>query len=543
MPLRKGDEIDNIDPNCNGGQTSISSPNGGKGTGKIFGPEGGLGSNGSKNTPHDAANMVFTLGRSGDGGDGGEFGASAGGNGGGGATNCYYTRNPNGQNTGPGAGDGTSGTDPSQNGGSNANGGNGGQGGRAGGSIWIRAQEIICVPNTHHFISKGLAGSNGQTATGQGGDGGSGGKGADGYCSSSGSHNIICPAGGNGLSGIGGNGADGGGGGDAGTHGTIWVGYSPNSTGSQIGADNFLLVNGAKGLGGSGGPGGIDGQQHQAQHLDTDPCECGGDYGTQTFDKVLDCMCEENFTRLANYQPDGLTQDGYPKWSLSGANPENRPCYYDTDANQLICYLETTYSGAGSPTRIERRTTTCGEFACNWTDGWFEDLHENSPTSTVTDHKVNFTNTGTYFFKSRILNGLGPICQPTCDVENEKIGKSFSNPKNGKKGADGEEFPEGPGHVYQYPSSSPSPTQIELPEQVFAIFPTLAENQLTMELEEAPEVPYQATLFNALGQPVQTWTLNEQTVSIDLSAIQSGSYIFVIEVNNQSYQQQLQIVK
>ncbi|MCB0738641.1 MAG: hypothetical protein KDC92_14085 [Bacteroidetes bacterium] len=462
--LSIGSTINNLNPNCNGGNATLSSPDGGAGTAKIFGTEGTLGEDGSRNAPSNASYKVFTMGSSGKGGDGGLYGASAGGNGGGGATNCAYGRNTNGNNHDPGAGDGERGYDPTHNGGSHANGGYGGQGGKAGGAIWIRAQDVICDGFTNHFISKGLSGANGESVKGKGGTGGYNGKGADGYCSSlAAGSNIICPAGGNGGIGIGGNGADAGSGGSAGTHGCIWIGYLGTSTTTNITQNNIYFENGVGGFGGLAGKSGDNGMANQATFLDLTECECGGDFGTKTVEKSLDCMCEENFTRLANYAPNGTTPDGYPLWELAAPNPENRHCYYDTDANQLICYQEITHAGGpGQPTVIEKRTTMCGEFACTWTDFWFTNAHQNWSNfipASATEHEVGFAEGSVFTFRTRKFNDGPDVCEPTCDASDEKKGKAMDNPKDGKPGQPGETYvPASTGDIYQYPSSSPFPS-------------------------------------------------------------------------------------
>lgn len=50
---RFGDKVEGFDQNCGNGETEITSPDGGKATGKVFGTEGTLGQLGVLNRPHD----------------------------------------------------------------------------------------------------------------------------------------------------------------------------------------------------------------------------------------------------------------------------------------------------------------------------------------------------------------------------------------------------------------------------------------------------------------------------------------------------------
>ncbi|MCB0738640.1 MAG: T9SS type A sorting domain-containing protein [Bacteroidetes bacterium] len=60
---------------------------------------------------------------------------------------------------------------------------------------------------------------------------------------------------------------------------------------------------------------------------------------------------------------------------------------------------------------------------------------------------------------------------------------------------------------------------------------------------EEPIGDYKATLLATNGQLIQSYTLNEQSSTIDVSEIQSGAYIFVIEIDGQRFEKQVQIVK
>lgn len=491
-------------------------------------------------------NMILTLGSSGKGGDGGQWGASAGGNGGGGATNNHYGRNtnPTGNNSGPGAGHGSIGTDPSFNGGTDADAGDGGQGGRAGGLIWLRAQEVICQPlGVKHFITNGGDGMPGERATGKGGIGGDGGKGADGYCSESGGFNIIAPAAGNGLVGPGGNGADGGSGGSAGSHGSIWIGYPSSATQTNVSISHCEQQNGTPGIGKLGGPAGENGTGHKAQTLDLEDCECEGNYGIEQKTRHDACACEENFRRLANMNPAGTDANGNKKWEPSGANPMEQYCIWDAVSKQLICYQKITKSSSIGPTKIMHRYTYCGEFDCSWVNNWWNNRHLGWNTPTVSDHKVDFTPNGDYTFRTGVLtNASGQTCTRDCDPEDEKKNKSKDDPKDGTPGVNGgPAAPQSTAHFYNFVGNVPFPTGTEVAQKTLALYPQPADNQLHYLLNFTPKSSYNIKLLSITGQPIKTWNMEGQSNTLDIQNVPAGSYIIMLTIKGQRFEQRLQI--
>ncbi len=485
--------------------------------------------------------FALFIGNGGGGGQGGEdaeYGGWGGGGGGSGGGNPGYP----GSSSVPGA--------PT----SGAYGGKGGDGAAGGGIVYIRAwvinnntgsgtlKLIVSDGNDADPVS-----GNGEAGYGIGGNGSDGGAGGNGYADCS---TIAYPAGAGGKGGIGGPAASGGGGGAGGDAGTIWVIYGSGGSNNLI-ATNMELNGGDKGSGGAGGgtngTNGADGAFGSQPPLC--PCTCGAHYADVYNNLDYACDCDAAFAILGEMNMPAYPVSGNIYWNSTNSNIGAER--YSFPSNYFAA-TETTsvINGCTGSSVYLVKTHECDMDPFNYYFDNFTTYYPATTSATYTEWGSGGSD-GYYLIGSNTLYSDNtmtppPVSQAAVCITPLPGGGGGNGGQFGSSGLDGthgngkspipdtdDQTPTTTNYVF-----APEKTKIDSRQldHLITLFPNPATDNINVQfyVENGGITPI--TIIDIQGKHLLDVVVNankgQQSLSMDVSFLAKGSYLFCVQHDN-----------